>query len=61
MRRAMLISHGDPSVFVTRPISALFLLLTIALVAGFVVPTFGRNGKALPLAAAPQPDTGLVE
>lgn len=29
MRRALLISHGDPSVFFTRPISAVMLVLAL--------------------------------
>lgn len=29
MRRALMLSHGDPSIFVTRPISIFFLLLTV--------------------------------
>ena len=61
MRRAMLISHGDPMVFVTRPISALFLLLTVALLATFVVPAFRRAVKSDAIGADLAPETGLVE
>jgi putative tricarboxylic transport membrane protein len=45
LRRAMLISHGDPSTFVTAPISA--TLLTIAALLLFVVATPAvRKGRA---------------
>ena len=33
LRRSMVISHGDPTTFLTRPIAAFFLLLAVALVA----------------------------
>jgi putative tricarboxylic transport membrane protein len=46
MRRALLISQGNPMVFVTRPISAFFLLLTIALILTYLVPSFRRTAKA---------------
>jgi putative tricarboxylic transport membrane protein len=45
MRRAMLISQGDPTVFLTRPISATFLLLTVALVVTSVLPAFRRTAR----------------
>jgi TctA family transporter len=38
LRRALLISHGDPSVFLQRPISLTFLVLTVALVGVLVAP-----------------------
>ena len=38
-RRAMLISQGDASVFFTRPISAVLMLLALALAATIFVPT----------------------
>jgi TctA family transporter len=38
MRRALLISHGDFSVFVQRPISASFLVLTAVLVVILAAP-----------------------
>ena len=38
LRRALLISRGDPSVFVTRPISAGFLIATVLLLAVMIVP-----------------------
>ena len=53
LRRAMLISRGDPTVFVKRPISAFFLLLTAVLIATYVVPAFRRS------VTAPSADTRL--
>jgi TctA family transporter len=47
MRRAMLISQGDPLVFVKRPISAVFLLLAVGLIVAYVAPTFRRAGSQL--------------
>ncbi len=38
MRRALLISHGDASVFVERPISATFLVLTVVLIIVLAAP-----------------------
>jgi TctA family transporter len=38
LRRALLISHGDPMVFVERPISLSFLVLTFLLLIVLVAP-----------------------
>lgn len=38
LRRAMLISRGDPTVFVTRPISAAFLLITVLILIFMLMP-----------------------
>ena len=38
MRRALLISHGDAAVFLQRPISATFLVLTLALIVVLAAP-----------------------
>ncbi|HSB72145.1 MAG TPA: tripartite tricarboxylate transporter permease [Candidatus Methylomirabilis sp.] len=38
LRRALLISHGDPSVFLRRPISLSFLILTVLLIGVLVAP-----------------------
>jgi TctA family transporter len=38
LRRALLISHGSPMVFVQRPISLAFLILTVALIGVLVAP-----------------------
>jgi TctA family transporter len=43
LRRAMLISRGDPSVFVTRPISAGFLIATVLLLVVMIVPAIRRK------------------
>jgi putative tricarboxylic transport membrane protein len=43
LRRALLISRGDPSVFVTRPISAGFLIATVVLLLILVVPTIRKR------------------
>jgi TctA family transporter len=43
LRRAMAISGGDASVFVTRPISGAIMLMIVALVLVVVMPTFKRN------------------
>ena len=43
LRRALLISRGDPSVFVTRPISAGFLLATVLLLAVMIVPAIRKK------------------
>jgi TctA family transporter len=45
LRRAMLMSRGDPSVFVTRPISLAFLLATAGILVATVAPAF-RSGRA---------------
>jgi TctA family transporter len=46
LRRAMLLSQGDPTVFVTRPISATFLVLTVVLVVTSVLPAMRRSASA---------------
>ena len=38
LRRSMLLSHGDPTVFVTRPISLAFLVLTVVVILLFTRP-----------------------
>jgi TctA family transporter len=38
LRRAMMISFGDPSVFVTRPLSAAFLAAAALLLAAIALP-----------------------
>jgi len=37
-RRAMLLSHGDFSVFIKRPISLSLLLLTVAMIIAVALP-----------------------
>lgn len=43
LRRALLLSRGDPWVFVTRPISALMLLLAIALLVAVLLPAVRKK------------------
>jgi TctA family transporter len=43
LRRALLISRGDPTVFVQRPISAILLLMALALVIAFVLPSMKKT------------------
>jgi putative tricarboxylic transport membrane protein len=43
LRRALLISHGDPAVFVQRPISLTFLVLTVALLAVLAAPAIRKT------------------
>ena len=42
-RRAMLLSRGDPSIFISHPISAAFLLAAIALLAMMIVPAIRKS------------------
>jgi putative tricarboxylic transport membrane protein len=56
LRRALLISRGDPSVFVTRPISLALLLLG----AGFVVVSVVSFLRSRRLVSAPAPTMELV-
>ncbi|QTG16887.1 tripartite tricarboxylate transporter permease (plasmid) [Agrobacterium tumefaciens] len=43
LRRAMTISHGDPTVFVTRPISATLLVLAVVIFAVALLPTVAKK------------------
>jgi TctA family transporter len=43
LRRALLISHGDPAVFIERPISLSFLILSAMLLAILVAPVFRKT------------------
>jgi putative tricarboxylic transport membrane protein len=45
LRRALLIPRGDPSVFVTRRISAGFLVATVLLLLVMIVPVFRSKRK----------------
>ena len=45
MRRALVIARGDPTVFVTRPISAAFLALALALLCISLSPKLRNNRK----------------
>jgi TctA family transporter len=46
LRRALLISRGDPTVFVTRPISLGFLLATLAFLMVVLVPAMRKKREA---------------
>jgi putative tricarboxylic transport membrane protein len=43
LRRSLLLSQGDPTVFVTRPLSAVLLALAIAVLAMVLLPAFNRT------------------
>jgi TctA family transporter len=43
LRRALLLSRGDPTVFVTRPLSLVMLLMAAALLLLIVVPNIRRR------------------
>jgi TctA family transporter len=43
LRRAMLMSRGDPSVFVTRPISLGFMIATVLIIVVMVLPMVRRR------------------
>jgi len=43
LRRSLLISEGDPSVFVTRPLSGSFIAATVILLLIFIVPAVRRK------------------
>ena len=48
-RRALLFSRGDMTTFIDRPISAAFLVLTIALIASMALPSVLARRRAPPL------------
>jgi TctA family transporter len=43
LRRAMLISRGDPSVFFTRPISLAFIVATVLIVVIMAAPALRKR------------------
>ncbi|MGB3338478.1 MAG: tripartite tricarboxylate transporter permease, partial [Devosia sp.] len=45
LRRAMIISRGDPMIFVTRPISATLLALAVIAVVVAVLPSIRKKRK----------------
>jgi TctA family transporter len=54
LRRALLISRGDASVLVTRPISAGFLIATFLLFIVMIIPAIrGRRGQVTGVSASP--------
>jgi putative tricarboxylic transport membrane protein len=46
LRRAMLLAHGDPMVFVERPISATLLALALGSVLLIAVPSMRKTREA---------------
>jgi TctA family transporter len=46
LRRSMVISGGDPTIFVTRPISLGLILAALGLVLLIVVPRFRKTREA---------------
>jgi TctA family transporter len=47
LRRALLMSRGDPSVFLTRPISLFFILVTVGILVAMVVPALRAKRAAI--------------
>jgi TctA family transporter len=47
LRRAMLMSKGDPSVFVTHPISLAFMIASAAILVVMVVPAVRQRRGAI--------------
>jgi putative tricarboxylic transport membrane protein len=47
LRRAMIISRGDPSVLVTRPISAVLLFLAVVALVIAALPAVRRKREAV--------------
>ena len=43
LRRAMLLSRGDPSVFFTRPLSLAFLIMAVAMLIVVALPAIRRG------------------
>ncbi len=43
LRRAMLMSKGDPTVFLTRPIALAFIIATVAILVVMIAPVVRRR------------------
>jgi TctA family transporter len=43
LRRALLLSKGDPTILITRPISAVMLVLAVLLLGLVLMPTFSKT------------------
>jgi len=43
LRRAMIISRGDPTVFLTRPISAVLIFLAVAVLVIVLLPSVAKK------------------
>jgi TctA family transporter len=46
LRRALLLAHGDPSVFFTRPISLVFVIATGLIAIAMIWPAVRERGPA---------------
>jgi TctA family transporter len=46
LRRAMLMSGGDPTVFIRRPISAAFMLASVLILVVMVAPAVRKRREA---------------
>ena len=47
LRRSMLMSGGDPSVFVTRPISLAFIIATVLILVVMVLPAVRQRRQEI--------------
>jgi TctA family transporter len=47
LRRSMLMSGGDPSVFVTRPISLAFIVATVLILVVMVLPAVRQRQERI--------------
>jgi putative tricarboxylic transport membrane protein len=47
LRRAMLMSRADPTVFVTRPLSLVFIVATVLILLVVLLPAFRKNRSDL--------------
>ena len=47
LRRALVVSRGDPSVFVTRPISLVFVVATVLILVAAAAPAVRRRRAAI--------------
>ena len=47
LRRALVVSRGDPSVFVTRPISLVFVAATVLILVAAAAPAVRRRRAAI--------------
>ena len=47
LRRALLLSHGDPTVFITRPISAGVLVVALVVLAAVLIPAVRREREVV--------------
>jgi TctA family transporter len=45
LRRSLLLSRGDPSIFLTRPISLVLLLITFAIMVNMLLTGYRRSGQ----------------